>query len=61
MEFFSKDPAEQLVEVKEKLTERLVSVRRRHDCFPDRDDAALLLEKNEIQFLEELLDQMERS
>lgn len=64
MEFFSKDPAKQLVEVKEKLTQRLVSRRREYEYLDriwPRRVVNMFRVTEEIEFLEKLLDQMERS
>lgn len=71
-EFFPRDPAQQLVDVKEVLTERLVWRRREVNYarkINDNDQISVAVSvelearrmENEIQFLEELLDQMERS
>lgn len=65
MEFLPKDPSKALVEVKEKLYDRLTQLRpyiermEVDDYGPlDFTEAAIA---NEIKFLEELIDTIERS
>lgn len=59
-EFLPKDPTKALFDIKEKLYDRLTSLR----SYIDIDSPADRLEhhiKNEVEFLEKLIDTIERS
>lgn len=60
-EFLSKDPTKALVEVKEMLTNRLVEQREYYKVLIATGTAGEIEVDDEIDFLENLLDIIERS
>lgn len=60
-EFLPKDPTKALVEVKEKLYDRMGVLRTCIGPFDEYGDDIKNQMRNEISFLEELLDIIERS
>lgn len=61
MEFLDKDPTKALVEVKEMLNKRLVEQRKYYKVLIATGTAGEIEVDDEIEFLENLLDIIERS
>lgn len=60
-EFLSKDPTQALVEIKEMLTERLIKQREYHRVLIATGISGSIEVDDEIDFLETVLDIIERS